>query len=123
MLRIFSDEPLDKQLDGLRIGLEMQADGDASTSTLIEGYFSGRVRETWEYGRILLEDSSIENGPELFEEVNQSLLIGRNAAWEPKIAELVDGKNAVLAVGAAHLSGESGVLRALERAGYTVSPL
>ena len=123
VLRIFSDEPLDKQLDGLRIGLEMQADGDASTSTLIEGYFSGRVRETWEYGRILLEDSSIENGPELFEEVNQSLLIGRNAAWEPKIAELVDGKNAVLAVGAAHLSGESGVLRALERAGYTVSPL
>ncbi len=122
VLRIFSDEPMEKQLDGLLLGLEMQADGDASTSTMIEGYFSGRIRETWEYGRLLLEDSPIENGPELFDEVNQSLLVDRNAAWEPKIVEIVAGKSAVLAVGAAHLSGESGVLRALERAGYEISP-
>ncbi len=122
VLRIFSDEPIEKQLDGLRIGLEMQADGDASTSTMIEGYFSGRVRETWEYGRLLLEQSSMENGAEMFDEVNQALLLDRNTDWEPKIAEMIEGKSVVLAVGAAHLSGETGVLRALERAGYDVTP-
>ena len=53
----------------------------------------------------------------------QGILEDRNTAWEPKIRELVAGKTAVLAVGAAHLSGESGVLRALERAGYTVERL
>lgn len=123
VLRLFSDEPLEKQLAGLRITLETQAAGDATTSTLIEGYFAGRTREVWEYGRILVEEAGIENGPALFEEVNQSLLVGRNREWEPKIARLVAGKNAVLAVGAAHLSGESGVLRALERAGYRLTRL
>ena len=122
VLRIFADEPIEKQLDGLRIGLEMQADGDASTSTMIEGYFSGRVRETWEYGRLLLEDSELANGAEMFDEINQALLLDRNQAWEPEIAKIVDGKNSVLAVGAAHLSGETGVLRALERAGFEISP-
>lgn len=123
VLRIFADEPIEKQLDGLRIGLEMQSDGDASTSTMIEGYFDGRVRETWEYGRLLLEESDLPNGAEMFDEVNQALLLDRNQTWEPEIIRIVDGKTAVLAVGAAHLSGETGVLRALERAGYEVSPL
>ena len=43
--------------------------------------------------------------------------------WEAKLPDLLEGKNAVLAVGAAHLSGETGVLRALERMGYDVEPL
>ncbi len=123
VLRLFSDEPMEKQLDGLRVTLETQLQGDATTSTLIEAYFDGRTREIWEYGRILVEQSGIEDGAALYEEVNQSLLIGRNADWEPKIASLVQGKDAVLAVGAAHLSGESGVLRALERAGYDLTRL
>jgi uncharacterized protein YbaP (TraB family) len=121
VLRLFSDEPLDKQLAGLRITLETQASGNAQTSTLIESYFDGRVRESWEYGRIMVEEAGIEDGAELFEEINQELLVGRNRDWEPKIAEMVAGKDVVLAVGAAHLSGESGVLRALERAGYTLA--
>ena len=122
LLKLFADEPLEKQLDGLRLTLESSADGDATTSTLIASYFDGRVREGWEFGRIQIEESGIENGAELFEEVNQELLENRNKDWEPKIAAFVDGKQAVIAVGAAHLSGESGVLRALERAGYTLSP-
>ncbi|MDA8586137.1 TraB/GumN family protein [Rhodobacteraceae bacterium] len=123
LLRLFADEPIEKQLDGLRITLETQAGGDATTSTLIESYFDGRVRESWEFSRILIEQTEIENGPELFEEVNQTLLLDRNQDWEPKIVEMVAGKDVVLAVGAAHLSGETGVLRALERAGYTLTQL
>ncbi|MCV6593052.1 MAG: TraB/GumN family protein [Silicimonas sp.] len=122
VLRLFSDEPLEKQLDGLRVNLQLQAD-PAATSTVIEAYFDGQVRAAWEYGRIQVEAAGIADGAALFEEVNQSLLIDRNRQWEPKIARLVEGQDVVLAVGAAHLSGESGVLRALERAGYTVSPL
>ena len=123
VLRLFADEPLDEQLNGLKVTLETQAKGDEPTSTLIEAYFDGRVRESWEYGRIMIEEAGVENGAEMFEDLNQSLLVGRNRDWEPKIARLVAGKDAVLAVGAAHLSGESGVLRALERAGYSLSEL
>lgn len=123
VLRLFADEPLEVQLDGLRITLETQEDGNASTSTLIEAYFDGRIRESWEFGRIQVERSGIENGAEMFEEVNQTLLIERNQSWEAQLSALVEGKNVVIAVGAAHLSGETGVLRALERLGYTISPL
>jgi len=123
LLRLFADEPIDKQLDGLRITLETQAGGDDTTSTLIESYFDGRVRESWEFGRILVAETNIENGPELFEEVNQTLLLDRNQDWEPKIIDMTASKDVVLAVGAAHLSGETGVLRALERAGYALTRL
>lgn len=124
VLMLFASEPIEDQLDGLRITLETQAEGDAASSTLIQAYFDGRVRESWEFGRIQVEQAGIENGAELFEEVNQSLLIGRNEDWEPKMKALIEGRqDVVIAVGAAHLSGESGVLKALERAGYTISPL
>ena len=93
------------------------------TSTLIERYFQGKIRETWEFGRMVLEDSGLDNAGALFDEMSQALLVDRNRAWEPRIVELVAGKRAVLAVGAAHLSGEDGVLRALERAGYTITAL
>ena len=124
VLQIFANEPMEDQIDGLMITLEIQADSNATSSTLIEAYFDERVRETWEFGRIQVEQSGIENGPELFEEINQSLLIDRNVDWEPKMNALISGKqDVVIAVGAAHLSGDSGVLMALERAGYTLEPL
>lgn len=123
VIRIFADAPFEDQMDGLRLTLNTTDDSNANTSTLIEAYFDGRTREGWEFGRIMVDRAGIENGQALFDEVNTSLLINRNADWEPMIHEMVDGKDAVIAVGAAHLSGESGVLRALERAGYTVAPL
>ena len=122
LLNLLSGDPLDEQLDGLRLSLELQGDGDVMTSTLVESYFQGRIRETWELGRILIEESGFENATQLFDDMNNNILVGRNKDWEPKIADLVEGKDAVLAVGAAHLSGESGVLRALERAGYEITP-
>ena len=122
VIRIFADAPFEDQMDGLRLTLNTADDGDANTSTLIEAYFDGRTREGWEFGRILVERAGIENGQELFDEVNTSLLLERNQDWEPLIHDMVEGKDAVLAVGAAHLSGETGVLRALERAGYAIEP-
>lgn len=123
VLRLFADEPLDHQLDGLRLTLRTNIDGARATATLTESYFAGKTREGWEFSRIQIENTGIEGGAEMFEEINQQVLIDRNKTWEPKIIELTAGKTAILAVGAAHLSGETGVLRALERAGYSISPL
>ena len=81
------------------------------------------MRETWEFARIQLERSDIENTGEMFDEINQTLLIDRNRKWEATLPGLIAGKDVVIAVGAAHLSGEDGVLRALERMGYGISPL
>lgn len=121
LMELLSGDPLDKQIEGLRLWLNMKVDNGAEMTTLVERYFQGKAREAVEFSRLLLEDKGIPIA--LFDEMMQGILENRNAAWEPKIMDLVDGRDAVLAVGAAHLSGESGVLRALERMGYTVKPL
>ncbi|MCG6882415.1 MAG: TraB/GumN family protein, partial [Silicimonas sp.] len=110
-----------EQIEGLRMMLSMKVENDAELTTMVERYFLGKAREVVEYSRMTLEETDIPI--EVFDEMMQSILEDRNAAWEPKIVALVEGKDAVIAVGAAHLSGESGVLRALERAGYQVEPL
>ena len=121
LMDLLAGDPLEKQLEGLRLFLSMKMENDAELTTMVERYFQGKAREVVEFSRLTLEEKNIPT--ELFDDMMQGILEDRNIAWEPKIVELVAGKNAVLAVGAAHLSGESGVLRALERAGYTIERL
>ncbi|MEM6388056.1 MAG: TraB/GumN family protein [Pseudomonadota bacterium] len=121
LMDLLSGDPLEKQLEGLRLWLGMKVDNGAEMTTMVERYFQGKSREAVEFSRLLLEEKNIPL--EMFDEMMQSILEDRNEAWEPKIVELVANKDAVIAVGAAHLSGESGVLRALERAGYTINRL
>ena len=122
VLSAFTGETIEDQLEGLRITLGTQDPENANTSTLVELYFEEQTRASWEVSRVLIEREGIEDGLQMFDEIEQSLLIDRNVTWEPVMNGLIEGKDAVLAVGAAHLSGETGVLRALERAGYTVAP-
>lgn len=49
------------------------------------------------------------------------LLTNRNSAWIPKIEEHIDKKSCFIAVGAAHLIGEKGVIQLLKNKGYTVT--
>lgn len=46
----------------------------------------------------------------------------RNRAWVPKMEKLMD-QTTFFAVGAAHLSGEDGLLELLKEAGYKVTAL
>ncbi|MEO0917797.1 MAG: TraB/GumN family protein [Pseudomonadota bacterium] len=121
LMALLSSDPLERQIEGLRMWLDMKVDGSAEITTMVERYFQGKAREAVEFSRLLLEERNIPIA--MFDDMMQSILEDRNAAWEPMIIEWVAGKDAVLAVGAAHLSGESGVLRALERAGYTITRL
>lgn len=118
IMNILDAGTLEEQVELLRVNLYLDYDEDALFATTLDSYFAGRHRELVEFSMSLM-------GPEnqhMAEEFMTGLLDNRNAAWEPKIARLVEGKTAVLAVGAAHLSGETGVLRALERMGYTLEP-
>lgn len=120
LIEMLAGNSLEQQLDDFRIMLHTQQDATASYSTLTEAYFDGRVREGWEFVRIQIDRMDLADGEEMFDQIEQDLLINRNRAWEAQLPGVIDGKDAVIAVGAAHLSGESGVLRALERAGYDV---
>lgn len=55
-----------------------------------------------------------------FEEL---LLVNRNAAWIPTIETAIKAKPTFIAVGAAHLAGDKGVISLLRKKGYTVKAM
>ena len=50
-------------------------------------------------------------------------LDNRNVAWVPQIKEMIANKRCFIAVGAGHLGGPNGVIRLLEKEGYTLTPV
>ena len=62
------------------------------------------------------EDSGIANFEDVF-------LNNRNESWIPVIEGLIKKQATFIAVGAAHLGGEKGVLNLLKLKGYTIEPL
>jgi uncharacterized protein YbaP (TraB family) len=51
------------------------------------------------------------------------LLYGRNRKWVKSLAGLFPDKSLLVAVGAAHLPGEGGVINLLRKQGYTLNPV
>jgi len=51
------------------------------------------------------------------------LLFNRNRRWIPVISEAIKKEPVFIAVGAGHLPGEQGVIRLLQKEGYTVVPV
>lgn len=55
--------------------------------------------------------------------LEQDLLASRNQKWTPKLLQILPGKKTLIAVGAAHLVDDSGLILQLRRHGYTVEPV
>jgi uncharacterized protein YbaP (TraB family) len=66
----------------------------------------------------LMDESEVSN-----ESFTNNLLIQRNKNWIPEIEKLVNIQKTFIAVGAAHLTGENGVVKLLQNAGYIVEPI
>jgi uncharacterized protein YbaP (TraB family) len=47
----------------------------------------------------------------------------RNQNWVPKIKESISSKKCFIAVGAGHLGGPNGLIRLLQKEGYTLTPV
>ena len=54
---------------------------------------------------------------------SNDFLDNRNASWVPLIKEMIASKRCFIAVGAGHLGGPNGVIRLLQKEGYTLSPV
>lgn len=59
----------------------------------------------------------------LFQEYADLLLAERNKSWIVKIEELIKRASTFVAVGAAHLPTETGVIQLLKDQGYKVEPI
>lgn len=58
-----------------------------------------------------------------FSNQKDEFLVNRNKDWIPKIEALIKEKSCFIAVGAAHLPSEIGVIELLKAKGYSVKPL
>jgi uncharacterized protein YbaP (TraB family) len=58
-----------------------------------------------------------------FEQFEDVFLNHRNESWIPEIEKLVKLQPTFIAVGAAHLGGEKGVLNLLRQKGYSIEPI
>lgn len=75
---------------------------------------------------IFNEEGMVPNNPEALGYVNNFYSIiakERNSDWMPKITEIIHQGSTLIAVGALHLTGESGLINQLRKMGYTVKPV
>ncbi|WP_164931294.1 TraB/GumN family protein [Erythrobacter sp. HKB08] len=111
-LGIFDALPEKEQRDLLLLVLEEYERGKEPARDLAEAWRLGRIDEIEQAGRMgLLSD------PEL----RDALLTQRNRAWAGKLDSIAKARPPMLvAVGAAHLPGEDGILTLLEQRGYSI---
>jgi uncharacterized protein YbaP (TraB family) len=112
-IRAIADLPDAVQVGGFAEGLREMERSPTMVDEMVRAWAAGDI-ETID--RIVVEDMRQET-PEMYE----ALIVQRNREWLPQILTLLDGEGTVfIAVGAAHLSGESGVVELLRESGISV---
>lgn len=105
--------PLSEQADGLLKALKKPKAAQKELAKMISKYKTQDVEALY---------ASISGKEAELKKYEADLLINRNKNWIPKIAEMAARERIFIAVGAAHLGGENGVINLLRKAGYTVEP-
>ena len=125
LLALLSSDPIEKQIEDLKLGLTMNGDSESMFKTTKDLYYSGEHRMLLEFSKYVLLRENPENAQYLeqaFDEMMYDLLDARNVKWMEKLLPAIENGTYVIAVGAGHLSGELGILQQLENAGYEVTP-
>ncbi|WP_420859892.1 TraB/GumN family protein [Marivivens marinus] len=118
----------EEQITGLEASLMPNDIQDAMMVALTDAYFDGQPIRGWYLAKVsgrFVPSLSPEEYDAMFAEMEQSMLVDRNAAWIPVIetaAAATDGP-VFVAFGAAHLPGDTGVLALLQAGGWTITRL
>ncbi len=65
----------------------------------------------------------IQEGEDMLTFKQSDFLEKRNHTWIPKIIEMLHENKCFIAVGAGHLGGKDGIIRLLQKEGYTLTPV
>lgn len=117
---LFATIPPDEQLDMIRAALPTAARSEDLFATMAASYFREDHRQIWEFARMAALSAAPEQADKLaadFAQMEEALINRRNRAWM-EVIEADPSDRLVVAVGAGHLAGQSGLLKLLEQAGY-----
>ena len=107
---LVNDVPYEEQIKLLLEGLTTN---NSEYNNMVDCYLKKDINKLGE----LMNDADLS--PEFY----SNFLVKRNQNWMPLISRLALEKPIFIAVGAGHLPGEQGVLKLLQGAGYTVTPI
>lgn len=122
VIKLLNSEPLEAQIEQLQAAISMMGGTEDSMRTMIESYFDEDVLL---YLALLKQDYLAETplnqakAQAIWDKSFDGLLDGRNRDWIPVI-EGSSENTLVVAVGALHLPGETGILHLLQQQGYTL---
>lgn len=117
-LAVFDGLTLPQQIALLEDTVRMQADLDREFEALHKAYLARDLTA------IVAISEKYQPGDErLYNEVMDRLLAQRNRRMAERMTPMLRQGGAFIAVGAAHLPGETGLLYRLEKAGYRVSAI
>lgn len=127
-LKMFRDLTPAEEIDMITYTLPTAMYADDYTTTMNEAYQAQDVWPVWEFGRLdAYRNSGLSKKKvdEIFSSGQETLIDRRNESWikpltEAAEAAMVTGDGIVVAFGALHLPGEHGVLRLLEKDGWTI---
>lgn len=127
LFEVFEDSSFDEQINMLMVNLSSPAVQQQMFVAMLDSYFAQDVGTLWEMSRIAMTEVpgvDAQTAKDMFAQIEQSLLIKRNRDWMPVIADAVaEHDDLVVAVGAAHLIGQEGILQLLQDDGWTLTRL
>ncbi|MBC9247031.1 TraB/GumN family protein [Paracoccus sp. 11-3] len=128
---LFGDMTPKQEIDMIRVSLPVAAHADDYGVTLSDAYFDSDIWTIWEFGRFDAYRNSDMSRAQVDEQMmlaQTKLMDSRNKSWIAPLTKgaaeaAAQGKSVVAGFGALHLPGENGVLRLLEKDGWTIRPL
>jgi len=121
LIDIMGSDPLDQQIEVLRLGVLPDGLDNDLMATLMAQYFEEAHMEVFVLNRVIakdalgLDDATLDP---VFDRMLDGLLYQRNRNWLPALLEARG--TTVVAVGAGHLGGTGGLLDLLAREGFTL---
>lgn len=113
-MAIFDNMTMEDQVEMVMSGIRSSEDSQLLMEQLQDTYLSQDIDAIYKF--MESDSSSMMN-------YEDDLLHNRNEHWIPLIKKHVKKKHCFIAVGAAHLGGERGVINLLREEGYTVTPV
>ncbi len=113
-MALFDDLTEEQQAEML---MQTIRDGDKGIETIQE------MQQLYRAQNIDVLYNFISDSEGIIKEEQEKFLDDRNRNWVPQIIEQIAKKPTFIAVGAGHLGGPNGVIRLLEKQGYTLTPI
>lgn len=124
LLKLLDEDPLEQQLNLIRLTLAWPGNVDDMSYTIRERYLAEEIGLTWAFSKAVSLKYGGPTAEADFARFTELLLEDRNRKWvDTLVADTQPGERVFVAFGAGHLPGEIGVLWMLEQEGFAIERL